>query len=132
MASGQPGFRRIVLHADMDSFFAACEEQANPSLKGKPVVVGADPKGGKGRGVVSTANYLARGFGVRSAMPVSAAFRLCPQCVFLPPDFALYGKVSGKVMEILRGHAVMFEQWGIDEAFIELTGKAADFREAEA
>jgi DNA polymerase IV (DinB-like DNA polymerase) len=115
----------------MDSFFAACEERENPSLKGKPVVVGADPKGGKGRGVVSTANYGAREFGVRSAMPISAAFRLCPQCVFLPVNFELYNRYSLAVMSILKAHAAKFEQWGIDEAFVELTGKAAGFPEAE-
>ncbi|VVC71970.1 DNA polymerase IV [uncultured archaeon] len=123
-------FPRIVLHVDMDSFFAACEEKANPSLKGKPVVVGADPKGGKGRGVVSTANYAARKFGIRSAMPISRAFKLCPECVYLPVNFALYNKYSLQVMQILKRHAVKFEQWGTDEAFIELTGKAKDFAEA--
>lgn len=120
-----------MLHVDMDSFFAACEEREDPSLKGKPVVVGADPKGGKGRGVVSTANYEARKFGLRSAMPIGKAFMLCPECVFLPVDFALYNKCSLEVMAILRRHAVRFEQWGIDEAFVELAGKAGDFAEAE-
>ena len=80
---------RIILHLDMDSFYASVEMQANPELRHKPVVIGADPKQGRGRGVVSTCSYEAREFGIRSAMPVSQAFGLCPQAVH-PPDFALY------------------------------------------
>jgi len=73
---------RIILHIDMDAFFAQVEERENPQFKGKPVVVGADPKGGKGRGVVSTANYEARKYGIHSAMPISKAFELCPSYLF--------------------------------------------------
>jgi len=123
--------RRIVLHVDMDQFFVACEIRERPDLMGKPVVVGADPKGGKGRGVVSTSSYEARKFGVKSGMPISQAWKLCPQCVYLPVNFELYVKASNEVMEVLRGFAVKFELWGIDEAFLEVTGKAKDFAEAE-
>ena len=121
---------RVVLHVDMDQFFVACEQLERKELIGKPVVVGADPKGGKGRGVVSTASYEARKFGITSGMPISKAYKLCPQCVFLPVNFELYVRVSREIMAILRKYAVRFEQWGIDEAFIELTGKVSDFEEA--
>jgi DNA polymerase IV (DinB-like DNA polymerase) len=130
IAKDSAGRQRIVLHVDMDSFFASCEERRDPSLRGKPVVVGADPMGGAGRGVVSTANYAARGFGIRSGMPISRAFGLCPGCVFLPVDFALYNEYSERVMGILKAHASRFEQAGIDEAYLELSG-AKGFSGAE-
>jgi Nucleotidyltransferase/DNA polymerase involved in DNA repair len=79
--------QRIILHLDMDSFYASVEIQKRPGLRGKPVIIGADPKNGKGRGVVATCSYEARAFGIRSAMPISQAFILCPHAVFLPPDF---------------------------------------------
>jgi len=93
---------RIVLHIDMDYFFAQIEERENPQFKGKPVVVGADPKGGKGRGVVSTCNYTARKYGIHSAMPISKAYELCPEAIFLPVNMQLYQKVSEKIMEIIK------------------------------
>jgi DNA polymerase IV (DinB-like DNA polymerase) len=124
--------KRIIFHLDMDHFYTAIEERENPSLKDKPVIVGADPKEGKGRGVVQTCNYEARKFGVRSGMPISKAWKLCPQAVYLPPNFELYGRVSNEIMETLRKRADKFEQWGIDEAFLDITSKAKDFVEAEA
>ena len=75
---------RIIFHIDMDAFFSAVEERENPAIKDRPVVVGADPKNGAGRGVVSTCNYNARRFGIRSGMPISRAYRLCPNAIFLP------------------------------------------------
>jgi DNA polymerase IV (archaeal DinB-like DNA polymerase) len=110
--------RRIVLQVDMDSFFASVEVREHSELKGLPVVVGADPKGGSGRGVVSTCSYEARKFGIHSAMPVSKAYKLCPECVFLPVNMALYKEVSEKVMAILRGFAEKFEQVSVDEAYL--------------
>jgi len=112
---------RIILHVDMDSFFASVEVRENPALKVKPLVVGADPKGGKGRGVVSTCSYEARKYGIRSGMPISCAFHLCPDAVFLPVNFELYIRVSKKVMEILKRYADTFEQVGIDEAFLDIS-----------
>jgi DNA polymerase IV (DinB-like DNA polymerase) len=124
--------KRIILHVDMDHFFTAVEMREHPEYKGKPVVVGADPKEGKGRGVVSTCNYEARKFGVRSGMPISRAWKLCPNAVYLPVNYELYVKVSHEIMDILRGYAEKFEQWGIDEAFLDITSKAKNYVEAEA
>jgi DNA polymerase IV (DinB-like DNA polymerase) len=112
---------RIILHLDMDSFYASVEMQAHPELRNKPVVIGADPKQGRGRGVVSTCSYEARAFGIRSAMPVSQAFVLCPHAVYLPPDFALYSKISEEVMAILRSCGFRFQQVSIDEAFLDVS-----------
>ena len=124
--------KRIIFHVDMDHFFTAVEEREHPEYEGKPVIVGADPKEGKGRGVVSTCNYEARKFGIRSGMPISKAWKLCSEAVYLPVNYELYEKVSSEIMEILRKHADKFEQWGIDEAFLDVTSKVKDYLEAEA
>ena len=116
----------------MDHFYTAVEERERPEIKGNPVIVGADPKGGKGRGVVSTSNYEARKAGVRSGMPISLAWRLCPEAVYFLPNFPIYIKVSGEIMELARNYADKFEQWGIDEAFLDVTSKVKDYSEAEA
>ena len=123
---------RIIFHLDMDHFYTAVEERENPSIKGNPVIVGSDPKEGKGRGVVSTSNYEARASGIRSGMPISQAWRLCPKAVYLPPNFPLYIKVSAEIMAIARKYAGKFEQWGIDEAFLDVSDKVKDWAEAEA
>jgi DNA polymerase IV (DinB-like DNA polymerase) len=112
---------RIILHLDMDSFYASVEMQGRQELRGKPVVIGADPKQGKGRGVVATCSYEARAFGIRSAMPISQAFVLCPHAVFLPPDFPRYVKASSDVMAILKAPGLPFEQVSIDEAFLDVS-----------
>lgn len=119
--------RRIIFHFDMDHFFTAVEEREHPELKNRAVIVGADPKGGTGRGVVSTSNYHAREFGVRSGMPISRAWKLCPEAVYLPVNYELYVKVSNEIMDILRKHADKFEQWGIDEAFLDVTSRVNDY-----
>jgi len=121
---------RVIFHVDMDQFFAAVEERENPEIKGKPVVVGADPKEGKGRGVVSTCNYDARKYGVRSGMPITKAWKLCPQAVFLPVNYRLYLQVSARIMDILSRHADKFESWGIDEAFLDVSSKVKDYEDA--
>ena len=95
---------------DMDHFYTAVEERERPEIKGAPIIVGADPKKGKGRGVVSTSNYEARASGVRSGMPISMAWRLCPRAVYLPPNFPLYIRVSGEIMALARKYAGKFEQ----------------------
>ncbi|MDH5483046.1 MAG: DNA polymerase IV [Candidatus Bathyarchaeota archaeon] len=123
--------KRIIFHLDMDHFFTAVEEREHPEFKGKPVIVGADPKEGKGRGVVSTCNYEARKFGVRSGMPISRAWKLCSEAVYLPINYELYIKVSNEIMDILRKYSDKFEQWGIDEAFLDVSSKVKDFAEAE-
>jgi len=115
--------RRIV-HVDMDAFFAAIEQRDEPALKGKPVIIGADPKGGRGRGVVSTCSYEARKFGVRSAMPISEAWRRCPQGVYLQPNFHKYEKASGQIREIFYEFTPDLEQVSIDEAFLDITRSA--------
>jgi len=111
----------IILHVDLDAFYAAVEEREHPEYKGRPIAVGADPKGGTGRGVVATSNYAARRFGIKSAMPVSIAYRKCPDCVFLPVAMELYVAVSAKVMEIFRKYAEKMEQVSIDEAYLDVS-----------
>ncbi|UCC33836.1 MAG: DNA polymerase IV [Candidatus Bathyarchaeota archaeon] len=122
---------RVIIHVDMDHFYSAVEERRNPEYEGRPVIVGADPKDGKGRGVVSTCNYEAREFGVRSGMPISRAWKRCPNAVYLRPDFKLYGKTSSRIMAILRKYADKFEQWGFDEAFLDISSRARNFVEAK-
>jgi DNA polymerase IV (DinB-like DNA polymerase) len=121
---------RFVLHIDMDSFYASAEVARNPNLMEKPVIVGTDPREGKGRGVVVACNYVARSFGVRSAMPISQAWSLCPTAVYLWPDFAYYERLSEQVMRIIRGYAGRFEQVSIDEAFLDVTSAVKGLSEA--
>jgi len=121
---------RVILHVDLDAFFPSVEVRDHPELKGKAVVVGADPKEGKGRGVVSSASYEARKFGIRSALPISRAWKLCPDCVYLRPHFNLYIPASNNVMNILRSHADKFEQGGIDEAYLDISSRVMDWDEA--
>ena len=124
---------RVIGHLDMDAFFAAVEERDNVWLSGKPIVVGADPKGGAGRGVVSTANYKAREYGVHSALPISKAWRLCEdarkagkeKCYFVGGSC---GEVSAKIMEILGKYSPVVEQTSVDEAYFEISGS---FEEAK-
>ena len=113
---------RVIIHVDMDAFFASVEQRDAPHLKGKPVVVGADPKGGQGRGVVSTCSYEARRFGIHSAMPISLAYQRCPQAVFLPGNFKKYREVSEEIFNILYNFTPHIEPVSIDEAFLDITG----------
>jgi DNA polymerase-4 len=114
---------RRILHLDMDAFFAAVELLRRPDLKGKPVVIGGrgDPSR---RGVVSTATYEARAFGVRSAMPLRTALKLCPTAVFLPVDFAEYHRYSEKFKAVMKSVSPLMEDRGIDEAYLDITALA--------
>ena len=116
----------------MDAFYAAVEQRDRPELRGKPVIVGADPKGGRGRGVVATASYEARRFGVGSAMPISQAYRLCPQGIYLYPDMGKYAAVSEELMAILRRVSELVEPVSIDEAFLDVTASQRAFGSGEA
>jgi DNA polymerase-4 len=118
---------RTILHVDMDAFYAAVEQRDHPEHKGKPVIVGSDPKEGKGRGIVATCSYEARKFGVHSAQPISQAWKLCPQGIYVRPDMEKYSRVSIQVMKILLGFTDMLEQVSIDEAFLDVTGSARLF-----
>jgi DNA polymerase-4 len=111
---------KTILHADLDAFFAAVEQRDNPALRGKPVIVGGG--GPTDRGVVSTASYEARKFGVHSAMPLRTAGALCPHGIFVPVDGHKYSEVSRQVMAIFRRFSPLVEPLSIDEAFLDLTG----------
>lgn len=113
-----PSLQRWIMHVDMDAFYASVEILDNPELKGLPVIVG----GRSARGVVSTCSYEARKFGVRSAMPLFEARRLCPHGVYLPVRPHRYAEMSGKIMAIFRETSPLVEQLSIDEAFLDLTG----------
>lgn len=116
--SGPESWDRKIIHVDMDAFFAAVEQHDHPELRGRPVVVGGDPAS---RGVVSTASYEARVFGVRSAMPAFQARKLCPQAVFVKPNFERYQEVSARVMAILHQHTELVEPVSLDEAYLDVT-----------
>ena len=118
---------RVVAHLDLDAFYAAVEVLERPELAGRPVVVGGDPLG---RGVVATASYEARVFGVRSAMSAAEALRRCPDAVFVRPDHARYRRHSDGVWALVRGAVPVVEQVGIDEGYLDLTGVAATAGEA--
>ena len=118
--------KRSILHIDMDAFFASVERLLDPSLEGRPVIVGGDPSQ---RGVVSAASYEARVFGVHSAMPLATAGKLCPDGVYLPGNFKAYSYFSRCVRDILEEYTPLVEPAGIDEAYLDLTGSRLAFGE---
>src|SRR6056297_353251 len=109
-----------VIHADMDAFFAAVEQRENPELKGKAVIIGGVNL--SNRGVVSTASYKAREYGVHSAMPIAQARKLCPDGIYLPARHDLYQEVSRKILSILGKYTPLVEKISIDEAFLDIKG----------
>jgi len=112
---------RRILHIDMDAFYASVEQRDHPSLRGRPVAVGGDPSG---RGVVAAASYEARAFGVRSAMPMARAVRLCPSLAIVRPDFGRYRAASQAVFEIFRSVTPLVEPLSLDEAYLDVTENA--------
>ncbi|HHY91788.1 MAG TPA: DNA polymerase IV, partial [Firmicutes bacterium] len=109
-----------ILHVDMNAFFAACHQAADPSLRGRPLLVSGDPEAR--HGIVLTASYEARPFGVKTAMPIGEALRLCPQATVVRPDFRLYSSYSRQVMAILSSYTPLVEQFSIDEAWLDVSG----------
>ena len=130
---------RIIGHLDMDAFFASVEERDNSRLAGSPLVIGSDPEEGRGRGVVSTANYKAREYGIRSALPISTAWRLSeaarakglPPATFLEVDMHRYSEASQRIMAIIRRHAEHVEEASVDEAYFDLSFADSYERAAE-
>ncbi|TFH01867.1 MAG: DNA polymerase IV [Calditrichales bacterium] len=124
--------QRFILHADMDAFFAAIEQREHPEFKGHPVIVGADPRQGAGRGVVSTCSYEARRYGIHSAMPISQAYKRCPHGIYVPPNGGLYSQVSKDIFKLFYQFSDLVEPLSIDEAFLDISGCIQLFGSAEA
>ena len=122
--------KRFIFHVDMDAFYASIEQRENLRYRGRPVIVGADPKQGQGRGVVAACSYEARRFGIRSALPISQAYRLCPHGVYVRPDMDLYSQVSRRIREIFRAVTTQVEPLSIDEAFLDVSGQVSDSKGA--
>lgn len=116
--------RRVIMHIDMDAFFAAVEQKINPGLRGRPVIVGGPPDS---RGVVSTCSYEARNYGVHSAMPMKQAYRLCPDAVYLDTSGGKYTYISVQILNILKRYTPNVEPVSIDEAFVDITGSHERF-----
>ena len=112
---------RKIIHIDMDAFFASVEERDNPDLKGKPVIIGSDPRKTGGRGVVSTCNYEARKFGVHSAMSSKDAYERCPQAIFISGNYQKYREIGMQIREIFRRYTDLVEPMSIDEAYLDVT-----------
>jgi DNA polymerase-4 len=121
---------RKIIHIDMDAFYASVEIRENPSLKNKPVVIARHPKDTGGRGVVTTANYEARKYGIHSAMSAQRAFELCPKALFVPPNFDLYREASSKMHQIFRRYTDKIQPLSLDEAYLDVTTNRIDQKSA--
>ncbi len=119
---------RKIIHVDMDAFYASVEQRDNPQLRGKPVIVAWLGN----RSVVCAASYEARSFGVHSAMPAKRAERLCPDAVFVPPDFTRYRAVSRSVREIFQRHTDLIEPLSLDEAYLDVTENKTGLSDSHA
>src|SRR6185437_14074763 len=117
----------MILHVDMDAFYASVEERDRPELVGKPLIVGGTPEV---RGVVAAANYVIRKFGVHSAMPTATALRLCPHAIVLPPRLEYYARVSDEIRRIFHRYTPFVEPLSLDEAFLDVTGSESLFGKA--
>lgn len=127
----QNSWTKIIVHVDLDAFFASVEQLLHPEWRNKPVIVGADPQGGRGRGVVSAASYEARKYGVHSALPISQAYRLCPQGIYVVPHGNIYREYSQKFFKVLHQFSPLVEGLSIDEAFLDMSGSFSLFGNAE-
>ena len=121
---------RKIIHIDMDAFYASVEERENPRLKGQPVIIARHPKETGGKGVVATANYEARKYGVHSAMSSQKAYELCPNGIFIPGNFDLYREISAQVREIFKRYTDMIEPLSLDEAYLDVTQNKIDMKSA--
>ena len=121
---------RVFFHIDLDAFFASAEALDHPEYRGVPLIIGANPRHGKGRGVVSTCSYEARTYGLRSGMPISKAWELCPNGVYLFPRFQRYSELSNQFKSIVKRYSTLYRSGGIDEAYLEMTPSTPDFKSA--
>lgn len=121
---------RKIIHVDMDAFYASVEMRENPKLKGKPVIIARHPKETGGKGVVATANYEARKYGVHSAMSSQKAYELCPEGVFIPGNFELYREISTQVREVFKRYTDVIEPLSLDEAYLDVTNNKMDIKSA--
>lgn len=113
-----PDSHRKIIHIDMDAFFAAVEQRDHPEYRNKPLIVGGTPDS---RGVVATCNYIAREYGIHSAMPSSQAYRLCPHAIFVKPHFEAYKEASATIRQIFSEYSDVFEPLSLDEAYLDVT-----------
>jgi len=122
---------KLIFHIDLDAFFAACEQRENPDYIGKPLVVGADPTKGSGRGVVATCSYEARKYGIHSGMSAMRAYNLCPDAIFVKPHFKLYKEASENIMNIFEDYSNGMQQMSIDEAYLDVSNLVKNSSEAK-
>lgn len=121
---------RKIIHIDMDAFYASVEERDNPSLKGKPLIIAHDPRKTGGRGVVTTANYAARKFGVHSAMSSQLAYEKCPKAMFIAPRMSYYAEVSQEIRKIYKQYTDVIEPLSLDEAYLDVTLNKKEIKSA--